>query len=344
MEIKAVHQVVLAVNLGSPEAPEEAEVRTYLREFLMDANVIDAPRPIRDIIVKGFILPKRPKQSAEAYASVWTDEGSPLIVNTKKLVNKLQQALPIPVHMAMRYGNPSIDGTLKQIVDQYSDLKEIILLPLYPHYAMSTIGTVQDLTRKTMRKKYPHLKLGVEQPFYNDEDYINALSDSIRTTLPADYHLLFSYHGLPVRHLKKSDVTGSHCYKTANCCQVPSEAHNFCYKHQVLETTKLTVANLELGADDYSVAFQSRLGRDEWIGPSSTDMVKKLAAQGVKKLAVVCPAFVSDCLETLEEMGIREKESFLENGGEDLVLLPCLNDSAIFVEMLAKSLKPYYVS
>ncbi len=344
MQSEDISQVVLAVNLGSPEAPGEAEVRTYLREFLMDKNVIDVPRPLRDLIVKGFILPNRSKKSTEAYARVWTDEGSPLIVNTMKMVEKLKDKLPIPVHAAMRYGKPSIAGQLDKITGQYHGLKKIILLPLYPHYAMSTIGTVQDMTHKIMRQKYPQIELAIHKPFYNDDGYINALTDSIRTALPPAHHLLFSYHGLPVRHLKKSDVTGSHCYKTANCCRVFSPAHEFCYKHQALETTSLVVKKLALGSDDYSVAFQSRLGRDEWIKPSSTDMVKKLAAQGMKKLAVVCPAFVSDCLETLEEIGIREQKSFLDNGGESFILIPCINESIIFVEALAKTLKPYYVN
>jgi ferrochelatase len=344
MEARDVHQVILAVNLGSPEAPEEAAVRTYLREFLMDKNVIDAPRPIRDIIVKGFILPKRPRQSAEAYASIWTEDGSPLIVNTQRLVAKLQDRVPVPVHMAMRYGEPSIAGVMSEIVTQYPNLMKLILLPLYPHYAMSTIGTVQDMIRKIIRKNYPQIELVIHKPFYNNQDYVNSLADSIRKVLPQDHHLLFSYHGLPVRHLKKSDITGSHCYKTANCCQVTSPAHDFCYKHQVLETTRLTAGVLKLNTDDYSVAFQSRLGRDEWISPATTDTVKQLAAGGVKKLAVVCPAFVSDCLETLEEIGIRERESFQEYGGESFILIPCLNDSTIFVDTLVKTLKPYYVS
>lgn len=337
-----VDQVILAVNLGSPEAPRETEVRTYLREFLMDRNVIDVPRPIRDLIVKGFILPKRPKESAKAYASIWTEEGSPLIANTYKLVAKLQKIVPIPIHIAMRYGQPAITNTLAELVSQYPGLKKIILLPLYPHYAMSTTGTVQDLVRQILRKKYPRLKLAVHKPFYNNPDYIKSLTHSIAKELPNDYHLLFSYHGLPVRHLKKSDITRSHCYQTANCCEVSSPAHDFCYKHQVLETTRLAAKQLGLAEEVYSVAFQSRLGRDEWISPSTSDTILVLAAKGVKKLAVVCPAFVSDCLETLEEIGIRAKESFLKNGGESFILIPCLNESTIFVESLGKTLKPYY--
>ena len=330
MTENSTDQVILAVNLGSPEAPHEAEVRTYLREFLMDKNVIDIPRPIRDLIVKGFILPKRPKESAEAYASIWTNEGSPLIV------------VPVPIYMAMRYGQPAIESTIKEIVAQHPELKKIILLPLYPHYAMSSVGTVQDIVKQILRKQYPDLKLVIQKPFYNDPEYIDALTGSIKSVLEDNYHLLFSYHGLPVRHLKKSDVTRSHCYKTANCCQTPSPAHDFCYKHQVLETTRLVVKKLGLTESDYTIAFQSRLGRDEWIRPSTGDMLPTLPAKGIKKLAVVCPAFVSDCLETLEEIGIRGKEDFLENGGESFVLIPCLNESAIFVDSLAKILKPQY--
>ena len=337
-----VTEIILAVNLGSPNAPTEKEVRTYLREFLMDGNVIDVPRPIRDLIVKGFVLPTRPKKSAEAYASIWTDEGSPLIVNTYKLVNRLQPLVDVPIHVAMRYGNPSIANTIEEVVAQYPHLNRIILLPLYPHWAMSTIGTVQDLTRQYIRKHYPNIKIDVYQPFYNQPEYIAALSDTIGAGLPEDYHLLFSYHGLPVRHLKKSDITGSHCYKTANCCQVASDAHQFCYKHQVLETTRLVAEKLGLKEDQYDVGFQSRLGRDEWIAPSTANQIKTLAESGIKKLAVACPAFVSDCLETLEEIGIGERETFLASGGEDFTLIPCLNDAPVFAEALASTLKPYY--
>ena len=184
METGDVRVVVLAVNLGSPEAPAEAEVRTYLREFLMDANVIDVPRPVRDVIVKGFILPKRPKQSAAAYASIWLDEGSPLIVNTQRLVEKLQDRIPVPVHMAMRYGSPSISAKLQQIMEQYAGLTKLILLPLYPHYAMSTVGTVVDLARNILRRQYPQIELVIHKPFYNDPDYIQNLSERIRVGFP----------------------------------------------------------------------------------------------------------------------------------------------------------------
>ena len=326
--------IILAVNLGSPEAPRTREVRTYLREFLMDGNVIDVPRPIRDLIVKGFILPFRPKKSAEAYAAIWTDEGSPLIVNTYKLVEKMQPLTELPIVVAMRYGSPSIAGAIEKSVADYPELENIILLPLYPHYAMSTVGTVQDLTRDIVRKNYPQLNVEVVKPFYDLDAYISVLAESIKSELDEDAHLLFSYHGLPVRHLKKTDITGNHCYKVANCCSVKSEAHQFCYKHQVLETTRLVVEKLGLKEENYSIGFQSRLGSDEWIAPATTDQVAALAAKGIKKLAVACPAFVSDCLETLEEIGIGEEEAFLEAGGESFKLIPCLNDNLAFANVM----------
>lgn len=329
-------QAVLLVNLGSPDSPSVKNVRKYLNEFLMDGNVIDVPYPIRALIVKGFILPFRPKKSAEAYASIWWQEGSPLIVISQKSFQKVKNKVNMPVALAMRYGNPSIENTLKDLLTQYPDLREIKLVPLYPHYAMATTKTVIEKTQEIIQKNKWQLKIDALESFYNKPDYITALSNSIRPYLQNGFdYFLFSYHGVPERHVKKTDITNNHCLKTANCCNIKSEAHQFCYRHQTFETTRLVAERLALQPTQYGQSFQSRLGQDAWLKPYTEPELIRLANSGVKKIAVVCPAFVADCLETLEEIAVRGKEVFVEAGGEDLQLIPCLNDNDEWVDVLA---------
>jgi ferrochelatase len=326
---------ILLVNLGSPDSPEIKDVKKYLDEFLMDERVIDVPYLLRAFIVKGIVLNFRPKKSAHAYSKVWTDEGSPLIVYSQRVQEQLQNRLTVPVALGMRYGNPSIEKAIDELMS-VEGMEEIYLIPLYPHYAMSSYETVVIKTQEILEKKYPKVKLQIKEVFYQQDLYIEALAESMKSIiLNQEYdHILFSYHGLPVRHLKKSDTTGSHCYKTADCCHVGSEAHKTCYKHQVIKTTELIADYFNIPAAKYSFSFQSRLGSDKWIEPYTEPEVERMAKTGVKKLIVICPAFVSDCLETIEEIGMGVKEMFIENGGEEFGLIECMNDKDIWIDVL----------
>lgn len=328
-------RAVLLTNLGSPNKPETKEVRQYLNQFLMDPYVIQLPWILRRLIVSLFVLPTRPKTSSHAYQSVWTDEGSPLLVLSEKLKQKLQAQVDFPVAMAMRYGNPSIESQIIELA-QNKDLSEILLIPLYPHYAESTVTTSIAETRRVIKKHKLKLNLKIAQPFYNQTDYINALVNSAKPYLEqAHDHLLFSYHGLPELHITKLDKSKKHCLKKQDCCSLANEVHKTCYRHQVFETTRCFVEHAGLSDGQYSIAFQSRLGRAKWLGPSTEDRLKELAGNGAKNVLVICPAFVTDCLETLEEIAIRGEQVFNQAGGETLTLIPCLNDQTEWVEVLA---------
>ncbi len=331
-------QGILLVNLGSPDSTSEADVRTYLREFLMDKYVIDAPYLIRKMIVEWFILPKRPRESAHAYSQIWWPEGSPLMVITERLRAKLQERLPQPIAIGMRYGNPSIRNGLQALVAQ--DCDEVLLVPLYPQYAMATVRTVVEKTRADLRALCDPMELKILPVFFDDPLYIQALVHSGEPSLKTDFdHLLFSYHGVPERHLKKTDPTGNHCLKNNACCSMLSPAHITCYRHQCMRTTEEFVRAVDLPSQKWSVAFQSRLGVDKWIEPATDEEIERLAREGVKKLLVICPAFVADCLETLEEIGLRGKEAFLAAGGEEFHMIPCMNDHPIWVEALASLIR-----
>ena len=241
----------------------------------------------------------------------------------------------MPVAIAMRYGSPSIEHQLLSLTKN-SDIDEILFIPLYPHYAESTITTSIEQAKMVIKKYKLSIKLSVIDPFYQQEDYINALVSSAKDYLcqPFD-HLVFSYHGLPESHIKKLDKSGSHCLKQDNCCQQESDCHKTCYRHQVLKTTECFINKTGLAKDKYSIAFQSRLGREKWLGPNTEDRLRELARSGAKNVLVICPAFVTDCLETLEEIAIRGQEAFQQAGGEKLTLIPCLNTQEEWIETLA---------
>ncbi|MCF6182076.1 ferrochelatase [Lutibacter sp.] len=325
---------VLLVNLGSPDSTSTKDVKKYLGEFLMDKRVIDIPLIWRTLLVKGIILNTRPKKSAAAYKKIWWEEGSPLIVLSKRLHEKVAKSSKIPVELAMRYGNPSIKKGIDDLVKK--GVTEILLIPLYPQFAMATTETITVLAKKIIKKDYPLIKLETYPAFYNKKDYIKVLSNSIQQEIDKvqPQHLLFSYHGVPERHIKKSDITKSHCKIDGSCCKTSSPSHEFCYRHQCYETTRLVAKTLNLNDGTYSTSFQSRLGRDPWLQPYTSDTIEDYAKKGIKNLAVVTPAFVSDCLETLEEIGMEAKKSFLENGGEKFTTIPCLNDNDDWVNTL----------
>ncbi len=327
---------VVLMNLGSPDSTEVKDVRKYLKQFLMDERVIDVPFLARYILINGIIVPFRAPKSAEAYKTIWTKEGSPLVVLTKQLQQALQQQVSVPVEIAMRYGNPTTEVAFENLLKRQPDLDEVLAIPLYPHYAMSSFETAVEYAKETHEKnKYP-FKLTFLKPFYNEPDYIHALAENIKPYLQQEHdHILFSYHGVPGRHIRKSDITGGHCLKVENCCEVASPAHAHCYRHQVFTTTRLVMEELNIPKDQYSIAFQSRLGKG-WLEPFTDIRLEQMPNEGIKKLLILCPAFVSDCLETLEEIDERGRESFMKAGGESYTMIPCLNTNPLWVNTLSK--------
>ena len=325
------------MNLGSPDSTEVKDLRRYLNEFLMDGRVIDYPFLFRLMLVRGIIVPFRAAKSAEAYKKIWTKEGSPLIVLTKELQKSLQQNVSEHVEVAMRYGNPSMAYAYDTLLKKDPDMEEVILVPMYPHYAMSSYETAVAYAKEIHRKRKYSFKITFIKPFYDEPDYINALAESIKPFLQQDFdHILFSYHGVPERHIFKGDITGQHCLKVENCCAVDSPAHKQCYRHQCLKTTNLVAQKLNLSSEKFSYSFQSRLGRAEWLKPYTAMRLEEIPKDGIKKLLVVCPAFVSDCLETLEEIAETGKENFLHAGGESFTMIPCLNVHPLWVQTIAK--------
>ena len=326
-------QGVLLVNLGSPDSPSVPDVRRYLREFLMDRRVLDVSYPIRFGIVHFGILPGRSAHSAEAYDKIWTPEGSPLVATSRKVLAELQTQVEVPVELAMRYQNPSIPDAILRLRQQ--GVKEILLIPMFPHYAMSSYETAVARVREVLAKVAPEIRLQVLPPYYDHPDYIDALVASAEPFLEEHYdHLLFSCHGVPERHLRKTDPTGCHCLVANNCCEVASPAHRTCYRAQCFKTVAAFVE--KAGLTKYSLSFQSRLGRDPWLKPYTDHEIERLAKDGVEKLLVICPAFVADCLETLEEIGLRGRDIFFRAGGKELTLIPCLNDHPLWLAALKK--------
>jgi ferrochelatase len=325
---------LLLVNLGSPASTSVADVRSYLNQFLMDPYVIDLPWPVRRLLVS-LILIKRPEQSAHAYASIWWAEGSPLVVLSRRLQRAMtRQWKQGPVELAMRYGEPSIEAVLTRMATQ--GVKNVTLAPLYPQFADSTVTTVIEEAKRVVREKKLAVQFSILQPFYDQPEYLDALVASARPHLEQDFdHLLLSFHGLPERHLKK--LNPGHSFEgEGDCCRdAPPKVVATCYRGQCLRTAAAFAERMGLPEGKWSVSFQSRLGRAKWIEPYTEARLEALARQGVKKILVMCPAFVADCIETLEEIGDRGREQFREAGGEELVLVPCLNDNPEWAHALS---------
>jgi ferrochelatase len=335
-------RAILLMNLGSPDSTAVKDVKRYLTEFLMDERVIDMPLWKRTLLVKGIIVPFRAPKSAQAYKSIWTKDGSPLINLTKDLQKAVQKNFEEIVEINMRYGNPSTEEVLKTLHTQHPLLKEVILFPLYPHYAMSSYETAVQQVKEIHRQSSYLSELVVIKPYYKEDIYIEALAQSIQPYLEKPFDkILFSYHGVPERHIYKGDVTGCHCLKAEDCCRVPSPAHEFCYRHQCFVTTDLVVSKLRVPGEKAEQSFQSRLGRDPWLQPYTAQRLAELPKEGVKKLLVACPAFVSDCLETLEEIAEEGKHIFLAAGGESFTMIPCLNTHPMWVQAVARWIKGY---
>lgn len=324
---------LLLVNLGTPDAPTPPAVRRYLREFLSDPRVITLPAPARWLLLELFILPFRPAKSAHAYQQIWTERGSPLLVHSVDLTARVAQLLGSEwrVSLGMRYGNPTISSALQSLVDAGVDT--IFVLPLFPQFATSTTESAIVAVREAAARTCPTLPLTFLPPFFDAQGFLDAFAKVARPVLAqleAD-HLLFSFHGLPTSHLTAVEPS---CLSRPDCCSVLEDRNRNCYRAQCYVTARLLAQRLGLDESRYSVSFQSRLS-SRWIEPFSDTMVTELAARGVRRLAVVCPAFVSDCLETLEEIGLRLRDTFLAHGGERFQVVPCLNSDEAWAEAVA---------
>jgi ferrochelatase len=327
---------ILVVNLGTPDAPTTSAVRRYLAQFLSDPRVLDINPLGRAALLHGLILRTRPKKSAEAYAKVWSPEGSPLLVHGRALVRALAPLLPgREVVLAMRYGNPSIEAGLDTLRSRGCD--RIVVFPLYPQYASSSTGSTLEAVYKAVAERWNTPWVQVVPPYYDDPGFIDAFVEVGRPVLDEfkPDHILMSFHGLPERHMRKSDDSGKHCLVKADCCATITVANRNCYSAQCYATGKALARRLGLTDADYTICFQSRLGRTPWIKPYTDETLAEMGRAGKKRLAVFCPAFTADCLETLEEIGIRAQEDFQHAGGHAVKLVPSLNSHPRWVEAAA---------
>jgi len=332
---------VLLVNLGTPDGPETPEVRRYLREFLSDPRVIDINPLGRWLLLNLIILPFRPAKSSAAYKAIWSAEGSPLLIHGKSLTVGVQAALEekcpgrFVVRLAMRYGKPSIPETLEQLLK--CDLERLVVLPLFPQYSSAATGSALERVLNIVASSWNVPAIDSFESFYDAPAFINGFRDIARPLLDAfaPDHVLFSYHGLPERQVKKSDTTGTHCLASTSCCDSICPANRFCYRAHCVATTQALCQALALPDGKHSYSFQSRLGRTPWIKPYTDRVLPELAQKGIKRLAVFSPAFVADCLETVEEIGIRARDQWKSLGGEELLLIPSLNDHPTWVKGVA---------
>ena len=326
---------VLLINLGMPAAPEPGAVRRYLREFLSDPRVLDMPALGRWLLLEAVILPTRPRRSAEAYAKIWTETGSPLLVHGRALEAALARELgdACNVALGMRYGEPSIKSALASLLETAPNV--LMVVPLFPQYADASTGSALAAVFGALGSEAPTVR--TIDAFYDAPGFIDAVAHVARPVL-ADFdpdHVLLSYHGLPERQIRKLDASGSHCFERDDCCDSIGHANRQCYRAHCFATSRALIAALGLDPQHTSTGFQSRLGRTPWIKPYTDVLLDRLAQQGVRRLAVLCPSFVADCLETLEEIGLRGREQWIAAGGEDLRLVPCVNADPTWVTALA---------
>ncbi len=328
-------KAVLLVNLGTPDSPSVSDVRKYLTEFLNDPRVIDINAAGRFMLVNGIIVPFRAPKSAKLYQHIWTSSGSPLTIHTKNLAEKVQKALgdEYMVEWAMRYQNPSLKSVLNRIREKKPS--ELIILPLYPQYASSSTGSTAEHILKELAgwEVIPSIK--IINKFYDNPHYIKALVKSAEGyDLNAYDHIIFSYHGLPERQIKKAAAHyGDNSCHFGNCCDAITEKNQYCYRANCFETTRQLVKHLNIPNGKYTTSFQSRLD-DAWLKPYSDKVIEDLPKLGAKKVLVFSPAFVADCLETIHEIGTEYDEIFREHGGESVTLVKSLNDSDIWVNAI----------
>ena len=324
---------VLLINLGSPKELSKKSVRQYLRVFLSDDNVVDLPKFFQQFILRLFILPFRPKNTLEAYEKIWTKEGSPLIISTESIANKLTKKTGWNVEYAMRYEEPSIEKALHKF--KKKEINKIYVISLYPHNAMATTVTTELETRNVAMNISNDFELIFTKPFFDNEEYINAMVNSIRPYVENKSYdkIIFSYHGIPKRQAKKTDETGEHCFSTSNCCEIENDGSKDCYRSHTRIASDLTAKKLGLEDDQWEIAYQSRIGPG-WLTPFTDKRLAKLPEEGKDNIAILCPSFISDCLETLEEIDIRGRETFLKAGGKKMTYIPCLNDSEDTINLL----------
>jgi ferrochelatase len=328
------------VNLGTPDDTSVPAVRRYLDEFLMDGRVIDISDFARFLLVKLIVLPRRPRLTGEAYEQIWTEDGSPLLFHTERLAEAVRERLgaDVPVEIAMRYGNPSIASALDRMRARGVD--RLVIFPLYPQYASATTGTVVEKVWELAGKRWNTPSLVNVGAFYDDPGFIEAERQVAAPALEEfrPEHVVMSFHGVPERHIFKGDESpgAQHCLKSGDCCDTIGVANRNCYRAHCIHTARAIARALALPSDQWTLAFQSKFGRDKWIEPATDALVVQLAQQGKKRIAVMCPAFVADCIETLEEIAIRAKEDFVAAGGEDLLLVPSLNAHPAWADTVAR--------
>ena len=324
---------VLLINLGSPKELNKKSVKEYLRVFLSDDNVVDIPKFFQQLILRLFILPFRPKNTLEAYEKIWTKNGSPLIISTESIANKLSKKTGWKVEHAMRYEEPSIEKALNNF--KRKGVNKIYVISLYPHNAMATTITTELETRNVALNVANDIELIFTKPFFDNEEYINAMVNSIKPFVENQSFdkIIFSYHGIPKRQAKKTDETGEHCFSVSNCCEIENEGSKDCYRSHTRIASDLTAKKLGLKDDQWEIAYQSRIGPG-WLTPFTDKRLAKLPEEGKDNIAILCPSFISDCLETLEEIDIRGRETFFNAGGKNMTYIPCLNDSEDTINLL----------
>ena len=329
---------ILLINLGSPKKLTKKSVREYLKVFLSDDYVLDLPKILQQLILRVFILPFRPKKTLEAYELIWTPQGSPLITSTESIANKLSLKTGWDVDYAMRYEDPSIENALLNFKNK--GIYKIIVISLYPHNALATTITTEMETRIVANKLSEDFELVFTKPFFDNEIYINAIANTIKPCLEkASFDkIVFSYHGIPKRQAKKTDETGVHCFSDSNCCEIAGDGSKDCYRSHTRIASDLTAKKLGLSDDQWEVAYQSRLGPG-WLTPFTDKRLAELPEEGKKNIAVLCPSFISDCLETLEEIDIRGRKTFFDAGGKIMTYIPCLNDSEDTINLLENLVK-----
>lgn len=326
---------VLLVNLGTPESPDPKDVKRYLTEFLTDPRVIDTSAIVRQLLVRGVIIPRRYKASAASYKEVWTPQGSPLMVYGRSVAQKLQHEMgdEVVIELAMRYQNPSIRAAIQKLLQ--NNIDHLIVLPLFPQYASATTGSVHQKVMDEIRNEWILPQMTFIDSYYDHPKMLDTFVAQAQAFDIEDYdHILFSFHGLPERQLRKADRSGSCCLKRENCCQVMDDANKTCYSAQCHATAYGIIERLGLKKDRYSICYQSRLGSEPWLQPYAAEVIEQLAKKGCKKILCFCPAFVADCLETLYEFSVENKEEFQKYGGESLDLVPSLNDHPMWIEAL----------
>lgn len=324
---------VLLINLGSPKELTKKSVRQYLKVFLSDDNVVDLPKLLQQLVLRLFILPFRPKNTLEAYEKIWTSEGSPLIISTDKISKKLSKKTGWNVEYAMRYEDPSIENALINFKNK--KVRKIYVVSLYPHNAMATTVTTELETLNVAESIGNDFELIFVQPFYNNESYIEAVTNTIKPHLESESFdkIIFSYHGIPRRQAKKTDETGEHCFSTNVCCEIENDGSKDCYRSHTRIASTLTAKKLGLSDEQWEVAYQSRLGPG-WLTPFTDKRLSELPSEGKDNIAILCPSFISDCLETLEEIDIRGRETFFSAGGKKMTYIPCLNDSEDTINLI----------